>query len=688
MISLKFKTRLNKGSALVLTLMLSGILAITVAVMLYMVTNLSRTTNDKLAYEEAYHVARAGLAVSKAFLQAPSYANAYLTTGSVEANAFQAMTNGSIDLATWAREDYSLVDSEDEAALAYTTGFPDKTTGYDLTDPSGGRPTGDGRKVLWTWHAGSDWEDTEGKVVKFGNDARTDEPAGAIFGADDGSEVRGYVSRVRFTTPYTGSTTYDADNINSVTIIAEAEAIVKGTGKPKRRILQQKFRIVPNTSDVLGFKIPPLGSGQAIISGGSVTVGGASSLKVHWGPVWASTSLELLGLNPLSIVGNKMAIVADNKFYGSGIADTTYGGTVPGVIPLVEKWLRWQTAGTLTAKPSVGNAAPMFPANIGGVPVIDFFSQLQAGEFKYTVGGVETAYTVNDLTLSGDYKVDPKLHGGNGVFWDADPEQNGGLPPIGTGALVQHPDIAKLVKYMTDEALNYNIWKFYAIAMNGYAKPKSGGGFTNADGDTLYLTADNPPTLTTENTGKPFTSLKDITMAGSVNQSNGSANFGDTSHIRDRILFIDTPEGTSNGTPVNLKVVAKDNFFWKGLFYLNGSMEVSGQGAAPTIRGKNPDQYAANPRDNSDAATHDIANCIMDGILFVTGSFGNTGNPRVYGSMVSKVGQTGTGTPEVFFNTRLKAGLFQDAYINPATVVEKFAVITGPMVEIDSFAGW
>jgi hypothetical protein len=143
------------------------------------------------------------------------------------------------------------------------------------------------------------------------------------------------------------------------------------------------------------------------------------------------------------------------------------------------------------------------------------------------------------------------------------------------------------------------------------------------------------------------------------------------------MLFIDTPEGTINGTPVTISVNSSDNFFWKGMIYLNGNWSTSGGGAFPDVLMKDPDQYAADPTGTTTGAK--IPYCYLDGLLYVTGTLDRTGNASVYGCLVTKAGYGGTGSPDIYYNTRLKSGLFSS--ISGSGSLNLAEAVTGPISE-------
>jgi hypothetical protein len=246
--------------------------------------------------------------------------------------------------------------------------------------------------------------------------------------------------------------------------------------------------------------------------------------------------------------------------------------------------------------------------------------------------------------------------------------------------------VASTVDSFIQNDMNYNTWKAFAQSKNLYAKPGSGG-FVNANNTPLYYKNDsnnpNDHALLAVPNGQQiptnyarFTSLKQITMSGLVP--------GDhvTMDIPDRILFIDTAEGTPNGTPTNISLGSNDDWFWKGLVYINGSLSMQGAGASPTINVKNPTQYAqylADPVANRTNG-YNVASCVCDGILYATGEISRGGNQSVYGTVATKTGMGSGGGPVIYYNSRNKFGLFKDKITTPNN--ELAGLISGPICEI------
>lgn len=628
---LRFSSR-RRASALILTLIFAGVLAISVGSMLFSVRHLARSTSDKVAFEEAYVVGQSGLAAAKAWLINPDLAVSQL--GAAAGLKLAAVTSGALALSHYVRdhrEESALLASMDSGQiLSFFTPFDSGLGG-------GGSLDGD-RVVLVEFTSPDD------RLIKF----RNGQSRSSLFDPED-STARSCVRRLRITTPFRGSGTsaagpFTADDLRRVSLILEAEAVALSAGSPKTRVLQQKVLLIPGIENT---KAPGLAPGAAVTAAGGagISVGGNSSLSVHWGPGWSTNNIELLDLT-LDTDDPIKVLTATGKFFGAGI-DTEKEGS--------DKWLKWQTSGLLTdsrGNPILRDAAStsLTHPTINGVPVTDFFVQILNGDFG-------PDWSPDKVQLDGDYLwkgagewASPFT--GEGVLYDPRPEGESAWP-LGSGALVQKdPSVAARIDSLIRNDLDYTAWKTYAIANNGYVRPTGSGKdahFVNNDGQVLYVTPDR--TLTTNPEGNArLTNLDQLSMADLIPDSRN------TSSIPDRILFIDTVSGTEDG-PLG-RVVLGSGFFWKGLLFCMADVEASGVKASQSILMKNPDEYAQDPKGDSTGTIQ--KSCLMDGVLYVAGNYTCTGNGNIYGSLICRGGFTGSGTPDIWFNTRNRFGLFRE----------------------------
>lgn len=720
------RTLSKRGSALVLTLMMAVILAIVIAAMLYGVREFGRSNSDKLAYEENYHAAIGGSEMVKSWLMDPALAKSML--GEDIGGKFKAITTGSIQLTS------NVLEHKND-----TTWLSGRTT-QQIADyyrnADGGSfissvPTeieNGARRVLWEW---------SGDLLVYQNDFSTSEssegrPSGLLLSGLSGSAtgVRSKVTKMRITTPYrTDKSSNDSgrtacgdwvkDNLLLVSLIVDTEAKTITQGVEKTRYIQQKLLIAPTTTKTLTTSIyqppsdsPPMSPGGSIVAGGAVTIQGSSQLNVYWGPIQVDGKIDMLEYSPVALNSSgKWELSIGNKSTGPGIYVTLDDGAV-----VLEKWLRWQSSNMLYKKQGSNEIAifPNMPSQTGNIPVTDFFAQLMNGSFQYydnvshtwkNYGAADVALTPYSGTVKTPASFGISVDGGLSVYYDA--LKTGGYN-VGTGGYVQNTAaIGQMVQNTINNDMKYSVWKQYAIQKNGYCKWNSSASqFVNATGIKLWVKSDRTlisgnaqPTGTTA-----FTNLKQISMKPLLPSNGNSYN------ITDQILFVDTPQGnpvgvSNSGTPgassspgqaYNLNFNSSDDFFWKGLMYVNGSVNTSGGGAFPTVFMQSPDEFAADPTQSTIGLSgeakkgHHIANCYLDGILFADGSVTRTGNASVYGTLVSKHGGNSGGGPSIYYNCRNRFGLFQPPPIittNEEDIVDpdNRRTIMGPIRELEAW---
>lgn len=294
--------------------------------------------------------------------------------------------------------------------------------------------------------------------------------------------------------------------------------------------------------------------------------------KAYWGEVLAGGNIRLLNLsvNVVSGPSAQINIAAGLKMQGAGIDYNS--GSLPGK----EQWLRWRCSGLLVDQ----NDQPIFPTSgISGVQVKDFYSQLKNGAFS--------SYSASNVNLTNFYSP-TTVAGGQGLLYDAPVN---GVYPVGTGALVQSwPGVDTEIAAVRSQ-FGYSTWKQTAIDSGYYVRPTSTNtntSYVNANGSPLYVkppaNSTAQPELTTVAAGNtPLLDLSQISMKPMVPVN------GNTALVPDRLLFIDTIEGTENGTKPVTSFGSTAGFFWKGMVYTAGNLEFSGANASPTIRMKKPD---------------------------------------------------------------------------------------------------
>lgn len=677
----------RRGSALILSLLMAGLVAFSVGSMLLSVRYLTHGVRDKMAMEESYQAAMSGLHLGRAWLADPAQANTMLSANGFSsdiANDLQNLRQCAADMSKDVIE-HSSSDpnygrkSPSQIVDAYFSGENDFT--------AEGTQLSDGRIVLYTLPVLDN-----GRIASFDSNKETN-VALTSTGATEGSES--FVSRIRITTPYPPNTsgTYpseapwngqpwigESEGLRRTSLIMEALGVATSGNRQLSRVVQQKLLVFPQIDPAPAEDEGAEGVrfGHAIVAGANVSIDGTSSLKIHWGAVMAKGNIEVLTLEPLSVRRGVGTLNAGNKFFGAGVNQEG----------LTDYWVKYQATGQIYKKQG-GNITALFPSTgINGVQVQDFFAQFKAGVFgtELTSVDLDGDYVANSI----DSIVDPNYRDPETGELAASPNMLYAMDETGNyvhgaGALVQNtPAVGDAVDYVLDQTMNYTYWKQRAIDENGYIRPSTTGtGFVNHLGNKLYVAPDG--TLTTSPSGgEALTALGQLTMKSYVPAG------GETEYIADRVLFIDTPEGAQGGTHKNYTLNASDNFFWKGLFYVNGNLSTSGGGAFPTVKGRDPNQYAAWALQGLDVGSTSIADCFIRGTVAVTGTYSRTGNAAVYGTMVAKGGYAGSGSPDIWYDMRNKMfGLFtpppdpspDDATPPPST----YQICGGPLTEMGAW---
>lgn len=269
----------------------------------------------------------------------------------------------------------------------------------------------------------------------------------------------------------------------------------------------------------------------AIISNGSLIKQGNSFVRAAWGRVIVNGDIEGLDF-AFTSTPNPAKLTANTKAQGAGIE--FYAADIPGT----DFWLRWQCSGKLKFLSSTG--LDIFPSSgLGAVPVTDFFSQIMNGAFP--------GYSAANVELLDQYDI--PISAGEGILYDAPVS---GQYPMGTGALVQEwPTIATEVEEAITTEFEYERWKQIAITSGDYLRPTSvaATGFVDSQGNPLYVRSSNGLNVLSIDPlcNAPLTNLSQISMRPWLNSPY-------TTHIPDRVLFVDTVQGTSTGVPADLQL--------------------------------------------------------------------------------------------------------------------------------------
>jgi hypothetical protein len=203
--------------------------------------------------------------------------------------------------------------------------------------------------------------------------------------------------------------------------------------------------------------------------------------------------------------------------------------------------------------------------------------------------------------------------------------------------------------------LDYQIWKDLALERGQYYRPNSSGEFFDFESYPLYVdSVTNEITRESKSDGKTNAraTIKSLSLYPQVGE------FDDASIPAD-IVFIDTLDGNppyDNGQgDTNLCSVSltggsttSDYFYTKGVLYVCGNLYIGGLGPGST-----PALALPNPNTGSS----ETVNIWHNGLIVTEGSLINQGNASVFGSIVAKKSVYTGGTPDVYYDVRLKNGL-------------------------------
>ena len=191
-----------------------------------------------------------------------------------------------------------------------------------------------------------------------------------------------------------------------------------------------------------------------------------------------------------------------------------------------------------------------------------------------------------------------------------------------------------------DPTTGYEFWKQAAIRRDTYFRVSSSGAVYDSQGRQLYIDAGK---LNTNNVGSALTADNAIQYYRTLTDA--------------YVFFIDTKDGNPPATDgsnwANIDYSGSITQCSKGLIYVAGDLSLRGSGSPPGIKIENPTEITGGSARGAGAFT---ANVYHDGIIFTYGNYIYQGNPILYGSVIAKGYFDCGGTPNVYYNARLKTG--------------------------------
>lgn len=298
------------------------------------------------------------------------------------------------------------------------------------------------------------------------------------------------------------------------------------------------------------------------------------------------------------------------------------------------------------------------------------------GDLTLPNGGVNNVPTVNSdpwahlcavgnvLMPNGKY-----ANGGNGSntpLYGGSPtappatSYNPGTPPNGAANnyyqpwITSDPSHANILQHMdpgmiTWPELDYNQWKQIALHRGTYFS-------TDASGNLYYGTEE---TAANRISATDFYAIIDQTSDLSVDPNTP----GRQTLPEPQVIFIDTVDGNPPNNAANpaastnlcnVQLSGGGGIYTRGIFYIGGNFRVSGWNAAPASWIQDPGMLDNDP---STTGSQILANVRHTGVIYTVGQYQQQGGQLTYGSIIARGGFGSGGTPDVYYDYRLKDGL-------------------------------
>jgi hypothetical protein len=238
--------------------------------------------------------------------------------------------------------------------------------------------------------------------------------------------------------------------------------------------------------------------------------------------------------------------------------------------------------------------------------------------------------------------------GGNGSNEPLEPEEPNYFQPW----LISDPLHSNIYQHTDPDALewptlDYEQWKLWALDRGHYFS-------TDASGNLYYGTEETPENRINSN---DYHSIIDQTADLFVNPGvPGSQILPEPT-----IIFIDTVDGLPPNNPANpslstnlcdIHLAGGGGIFTRGVLFVAGNFEVGGQGTPPAVWIQDPDEVA-----NPGAGSQHLENIRHMGVIYAEGVYAQQGNQVTYGSIVARGGFGSGGTPDVWYDARLRDGM-------------------------------
>ncbi|MBN1902141.1 hypothetical protein JW926_12525 [Candidatus Sumerlaeota bacterium] len=122
-------------------------------------------------------------------------------------------------------------------------------------------------------------------------------------------------------------------------------------------------------------------------------------------------------------------------------------------------------------------------------------------------------------------------------------------------------------------------------------------------------------------------------------------------------VFIDTVDGNppaEDGSNLAIIQNSGTGLGMKGIFWLGANYDQQGVGNPQSLDAEKP---VLNGDGSITFTNETLSKCYLDGVLYAAGTACFHGNPVIYGSLIAQRGYLSGGTPDIYFNHKLKDGL-------------------------------
>jgi hypothetical protein len=192
-----------------------------------------------------------------------------------------------------------------------------------------------------------------------------------------------------------------------------------------------------------------------------------------------------------------------------------------------------------------------------------------------------------------------------------------------------------------DLHLDYSTWKLAAQSRGNYYS-------TDSSGNIYRGSVQNPSTLVSDFGGE-------IDQSSAVSVDTGTP--GSQTLPEPLIIFVDTTDGNppaaDGSNHCDISITGGGGDFTRGLLYICGDFYSGGAGSPPQVWIQDPELIESGGASGS----QHLESTRFMGLIYTSGSYTQQGNPITYGAVLAEEGFGTGGTPDIWYDARLKTGL-------------------------------